>query len=112
MPTGPLGSLRGRPATELLRVRRAVGSGPGAGLGWLGPPVAATVRRDRHGGGIGGDGGHEGIGGRCGPHRLRSGWWETPLIRDYYRVLLAGGDGLLVYHEPPSDRWFVQGVVD
>jgi protein ImuB len=87
-------------------------AGSGGSLRLFDPPLAATLLSDRTGERIRFDGRHEAIVGRYGPHRLRSGWWETPLTRDYYRVLLAGGDGLLVYHEPPSDRWFVQGVVD
>ncbi len=98
------------PPAELPAERYAAGSG--GSLRLFDPPLAATLLSDRTGERIRFDGRHEAIVGRYGPHRLRSSWWETPLIRDYYRVLLAGGDGLLVYHEPPSDRWFVQGVVD
>ncbi len=97
-------------AAELPAERYAAGSG--GSLRLFDPPLAATLLSDRTGERIRFDGRHDAIVGRYGPHRLRSGWWETPLIRDYYRVLLAGGAGLLVYREPPSDRWFGQGGVD
>jgi protein ImuB len=83
----------------------------GGSLRLLDPPRAATFMEDERGGErVRFDGRVERVIGRYGPHRLRSGWWETPLARDYYRVLLEGGGGLLMYRE--GEGWFVQGVVD
>ena len=105
---------KGRKRIDVLEAPAAerYAAGSGGSLRLFDPPLAATLLSDRTGERIRFDGRLEAVVGRYGPHRLRSGWWETPLTRDYYRVLLAGGDGLLVYREPPSDRWFVQGVVD
>jgi protein ImuB len=102
---------RGRGKKKVPEAPERYAAGSGGSLRLLDPPRVATFMEDRRGGErVRFDGRVERVIGRYGPHRLRSGWWETPLARDYYRVLLEGGGGLLMYRE--GEGWFVQGVVD
>ncbi len=108
------GKGRGRkkvPVAPEEPVAERYAAGSGGSLRLLEPPRAATFTEDGRGGErVRFDSRVERVIDRYGPHRLRSGWWETPLARDYYRVLLEGGGGLLMYRE--GEGWFVQGVVD
>jgi protein ImuB len=72
------------------------------------PPILATMLDDHiyYGGRL------ETVIGCYGPHRLRSNWGKTLMARDYYRVLLSNGGGLLIYRDSYEKQWLVQGVVD
>ena len=44
--------------------------------------------------------------------RIVDEWWrETPLRRSYYRITLAGGSSLTLFHDdtqPPGEGWYEQ----
>ena len=110
VPDGKKGRGKRKVTAEPAGPVERYAAGSGGSLRLFSPPLVATLLSDRTGERIRFDGRVERVAGRYGPHRLRSGWWETPLARDYYRVLLVDGGGLLMYRE--AERWFVQGVVD
>ena len=91
-----------RPITEHFSVNS------GGILRLCDPPILATMLDDHiyYGGRL------ETVMGCYGPHRLRSNWGKTLMARDYYRVLLANGGGLLIYRDSYEKQWLVQGVVD
>jgi protein ImuB len=43
----------------------------------------------------------------AGPFRVRDGWWQSPIARDYYDVELSDGAVYRVYHDGAG--WFVEG---
>jgi protein ImuB len=45
----------------------------------------------------------------AGPFRVRDGWWEQPVVRDYYDLELSDGAIYRVYHDLIADTWFVDG---
>lgn len=45
-----------------------------------------------------------------GPERLETGWWSTPLYRDYFVAEDKDGALFWVFHERVRDEWFVHGV--
>jgi protein ImuB len=47
-----------------------------------------------------------------GPFRLRHGWWQTPVERDYFFVETDRGALLWVFHDRRARRWYLQGRVD
>tara|TARA_Y100000590_G_scaffold468636_1_gene652318 strand:- start:747 stop:2144 length:1398 start_codon:yes stop_codon:yes gene_type:complete len=49
---------------------------------------------------------------KIGPHRIENLWLEIPVARDYFRFILSGGVGALLYHDLVSDVWYIQGLVD
>lgn len=40
---------------------------------------------------------------------LEDEWWRQRICRRYFRLTLADGLGLTVYHECTGDAWYVQG---
>jgi len=38
-------------------------------------------------------------------------WWRAPFARDYFEVLLEGGERYWLFRDA-EDRFFVQGIVD
>jgi protein ImuB len=77
------------------------------------PPRAAAARLDRgrlrtlHADGLGGQ-----VVTCAGPFRVRDGWWQTPLYRDYYDVELSDGAIYRVFHDLHADAWHVDGCYE
>lgn len=49
---------------------------------------------------------------KIGPHRIENPWLENPVARDYFRFILSGGVGALLYYDLVLDVWYIQGIVD
>lgn len=48
-----------------------------------------------------------------GPERIETGWWRGRRIyRDYFRVRLAGGERLWLFHDLQRRAWFLHGIFD
>lgn len=47
-----------------------------------------------------------------GPFRLRSTWWATPQLRDYYYLLTRQGQWLWLFRERLEKRWYLHGWID
>jgi protein ImuB len=79
----------------------------------LRPPVDAEARLDR--GALRYLAGH-GIGGQvlaaAGPFRVRDGWWQLPVTRDYYDVQLSDGAIYRVFHDLQRDSWHIDGCYE
>jgi len=79
----------------------------------LRPPVEAEVRLDRGelrylaGQGIGGQ-----VLAAAGPFRVRDGWWQLPVTRDYYDVQLSDGAIYRVFHDLQRDSWHIDGCYE
>jgi protein ImuB len=79
----------------------------------LRPPVDAEARLDRGelcylaGAGIGGQ-----VLASAGPFRVRDGWWQLPLTRDYYDVQLSDGAIYRVFHDLAADSWHIDGCYE
>ena len=79
----------------------------------LRPPVEAEVRLDRGelryvaGQGIGGQ-----VLAAAGPFRVRDGWWQLPVTRDYYDVHLSDGAIYRVFHDLQRDSWHIDGCYE
>jgi len=79
----------------------------------LRPPVEAEVRLDRGelryvaGQGIGGQ-----VLAAAGPFRVRDGWWQLPVTRDYYDVQLSDGAIYRVFHDLSRDSWHIDGCYE
>jgi protein ImuB len=43
----------------------------------------------------------------AGPYRVRDGWWQSPLARDYYDIELSDGAVYRVFQD--AQGWFVEG---
>ena len=82
-------------------------------LSALRPPVDAEVRLDRGrlrylaGQGIGGQ-----VLAAAGPFRVRDGWWQLPVTRDYYDVHLSDGAIYRVFHDLARDSWHIDGCYE
>lgn len=46
---------------------------------------------------------------RLGPFRLAGGWWQRPLVRDYYFVETQKTGLQWVYHDVVRQRWYLHG---
>lgn len=46
---------------------------------------------------------------QAGPYRLAGGWWQRPLVRDYYFVETQETGLGWVYHDPLRQRWYLHG---
>ena len=44
--------------------------------------------------------------------RVDTGWWDTPIRRDYYKVALDNGGTLLLVHDHVASAWFVRCIYD
>lgn len=79
----------------------------------LRPPVDAEARLDRGelrylaGQGIGGQ-----VLAAAGPFRVRDGWWQLPVTRDYYDVQLSDGAIYRVFHDLSRDSWHIDGCYE
>jgi protein ImuB len=79
----------------------------------LRPPVDAEVRLDRGelrylaGQGVGGQ-----VLAAAGPFRVRDGWWQLPVSRDYYDVQLSDGAIYRVFHDLSRDSWHIDGCYE
>ena len=79
----------------------------------LRPPVDADARLDRGelrylaGQGIGGQ-----VLAAAGPFRVRDGWWQLPVTRDYYDVQLSDGAIYRVFHDLSRDSWHIDGCYE
>lgn len=79
----------------------------------LRPPMDAEARLDRGqlrylaGQGIGGQ-----VLAAAGPFRVRDGWWQLPLTRDYYDVQLSDGAIYRVFHDLSRDTWHIDGCYE
>jgi protein ImuB len=79
----------------------------------LRPPLMAEARLDRGqlrylaGQGIGGQ-----VLAAAGPFRVRDGWWQMPLLRDYYDVELSDGAIYRVFHDLQKDTWHIDGCYE
>jgi protein ImuB len=79
----------------------------------LRPPLDAEARLDRGrlrylaGQGVGGQ-----VLAAAGPFRIRDGWWQNPLIRDYYDVELSDGAIYRVFHDLQQDSWHIDGCYE
>ncbi len=79
----------------------------------LRPPLSAEARLDRGqlrylaGQGIGGQ-----VLAAAGPFRVRDGWWQLPLVRDYYDVELSDGAIYRVFHDLQKDSWHIDGCYE
>jgi protein ImuB len=79
----------------------------------LRPPVDADARLDRGelrylaGQGIGGQ-----VLAAAGPFRVRDGWWQLPVTRDYYDVQLSDGAIYRVFHDLTRDSWHIDGCYE
>ena len=79
----------------------------------LRPPVEAEARLDRGtlrylaGAGIGGQ-----VLASAGPFRVRDGWWQLPVTRDYYDVQLSDGAIYRVFHDLAADSWHIDGCYE
>jgi hypothetical protein len=40
--------------------------------------------------------------------RIDDEWWRSEVSRTYFRVVLAGGHLLVVFHDLIADRWYTQ----
>ncbi|HEY2745726.1 MAG TPA: DNA polymerase Y family protein [Polyangia bacterium] len=82
-------------------------------LSALRPPVDAEARLDRGqlrylaGQGIGGQ-----VLAAAGPFRVRDGWWQLPVTRDYYDVHLSDGAIYRVFHDLQRDSWHIDGCYE
>lgn len=47
-----------------------------------------------------------------GPFRLRHGWWQQPVERDYFFVSTDRGAILWLFHDRRQRRWYLHGRVD
>ncbi|MGZ3407430.1 MAG: hypothetical protein ACXVAN_13370, partial [Polyangia bacterium] len=79
----------------------------------LRPPMEAEARLDRGelrylaGQGIGGQ-----VLAAAGPFRVRDGWWQLPVTRDYYDVQLSDGAIYRVFHDLSRDSWHIDGCYE
>jgi len=79
----------------------------------LRPPMDAEARLDRGelrylaGQGIGGQ-----VLAAAGPFRVRDGWWQLPVTRDYYDVQLSDGAIYRVFHDLTRDSWHIDGCYE
>jgi protein ImuB len=79
----------------------------------LRPPLEAEARLDRGqlrylaGQGIGGQ-----VLAAAGPFRVRDGWWQLPLVRDYYDVELSDGAIYRVFHDLQKGSWHIDGCYE
>jgi protein ImuB len=79
----------------------------------LRPPLEAEARLDRGelrylaGQGIGGQ-----VLAAAGPFRVRDGWWQLPVTRDYYDVQLSDGAIYRVFHDLSRDSWHIDGCYE
>ncbi|MCU1276468.1 MAG: polymerase IV-like protein ImuB, partial [bacterium] len=79
----------------------------------LRPPMEAEARLDRGelrylaGQGIGGQ-----VLAAAGPFRVRDGWWQLPVTRDYYDVQLSDGAIYRVFHDLNHDSWHIDGCYE
>ena len=79
----------------------------------LRPPLDAEARLDRgrlrylSGQGVGGQ-----VLAAAGPFRIRDGWWQNPLIRDYYDVELSDGAIYRVFHDLQQNSWHIDGCYE
>src|SRR5262249_41511809 len=77
------------------------------------PAVRAEARLDRGalrylaGQGIGGQ-----VLAAAGPFRVRDGWWQLPVTRDYYDVHLSDGAIYRVFHDLAHDSWHIDGCYE
>jgi protein ImuB len=46
---------------------------------------------------------------QAGPYRLAGGWWQRPLVRDYYFIETQQTGLGWVYHDPVRQRWYLHG---
>jgi protein ImuB len=79
----------------------------------LRPPLDAEARLDRGelrylaGQGIAGQ-----VLAAAGPFRVRDGWWQAPLLRDYYDVQLSDGAIYRVFHDLNMNSWHIDGCYE
>jgi protein ImuB len=79
----------------------------------LRPPLDAEARLDRGelrylaGQGIAGQ-----VLAAAGPFRVRDGWWQRPLLRDYYDVQLSDGAIYRVFHDLNTSSWHIDGCYE
>jgi protein ImuB len=79
----------------------------------LRPPMDAEARLDRGelrylaGQGVGGQ-----VLAAAGPFRVRDGWWQRPVTRDYYDVHLSDGAIYRVFHDLSRDSWHIDGCYE
>lgn len=44
--------------------------------------------------------------------RVDTGWWETRVWRDYFRLHTTTGLLVVLYHDLAADRWLLERVYD
>jgi protein ImuB len=107
---GATGSLRSAPSATPDGPRKDARL---LALHALRPPVDAEARLDRGqlrylaGQGIGSQ-----VLAAAGPFRVRDGWWQLPLLRDYYDVELSDGAIYRVFHDLQNDSWHIDGCYE
>lgn len=41
--------------------------------------------------------------------RLEDLWWRTPLLRQYFQIVLQGGRVICLFQDEQEGGWFIQG---
>ena len=44
--------------------------------------------------------------------KVESGWWDRPVVREYWKVLLNSELLCELFHDMTRDEWFVERVYD
>ena len=44
--------------------------------------------------------------------RVDTDWWDNPVCREYWRVLLRGRLLCEIFHECDQDAWFIERIFD
>jgi protein ImuB len=80
----------------------------------LRPPLQAEARLDRgelryvtSAGGVAGQ-----VLAAAGPFRVRDGWWQQYIVRDYYDVQLSDGAVYRLFHDLQEDSWHIDGCYE
>jgi protein ImuB len=48
----------------------------------------------------------------AGPFRVRDGWWQQFVVRDYYDVQLSDGAVYRLFHDLQEDSWHIDGCYE
>jgi hypothetical protein len=44
--------------------------------------------------------------------KVETGWWKTPVVREYWKALLNSALLCELYHDLQANRWFVERIYD